>query len=230
MVKKFNSIMYSMIALSIIAIIVGIMMVWNPFGSIYVLALLVGCYFIVDGIFRIIFGIRANKYNLPYDGTAYGVLSLVFGIIAVVCFVKHPIETELVWVCFIGIALGFSFIIAAIYDIKASMLLKKVPNSNWGLTLCLGIITLLLGIAVICMPFAGALTEIFIVGIFLIAFGVINLIDTICLKSQAEKYENAVKRKANDVSDFIDKGVNTASDLYKEGRDIVEDQINKFKN
>lgn len=230
MIKKFNTIIYSMIAISIIAILVGIVMMWNPFGSVYVIALLVGCYFIVDGITRIIIGIKASKYHLPYDGTAYGVLSLVLGIIAVVCFVKHPVETEVIWIYFIGLSLGISIIIASIYDIKAAILLKKVPRSNWGIILCLGILTLILGVVFMCMPFAGGLTQVYVAGIFLTAFGVVNLIDTICLKSQAEQYEKAVKRKADDVSDFINKSVDTAAGLYKEGKDIVEDQIDKFKN
>lgn len=230
MVKKFNSIIYSMIALSIIAIIVGIVMMCNPFGTIYAFALMVGCYFIVQGLVQIIIGIRASKYHLPYDGTAFGVISLIFGILAVILFVKHPAETAVTWAMFMGIALGISIIVAGVYDIKAATLLKNSPNSNWGLILVFGILTLIIGILMISMPFTGALAETMLIGIFLTAFGVVNLIDTICLKSQANKYENAVKRKATDINEFIDKGVDTAADLYKEGKDIVEDQINKFKN
>ena len=68
------------------------------------------------------------------------------------------------------------------------------------------------------------------IGIFLAAFGVVNLVDTICLKTQATQYEKAVKRKVDDISDIIDKSVDTAADLYKEGKDIVTDQIDKFTN
>lgn len=230
MVKKFNTIIYSMIAISIIAILVGIMMMWNPFGSVYAIALLVGCYFIVDGIVRVVIGIKASKYHLPYDGTAYGVLSFILGIIAVVCFVKHPVETEVIWIYFIGLSLGISIIIASIYDIKAAILLKKVPRSNWGLILCLGILTLILGIVFMCMPFAGGLTQVYVAGIFLTAFGVINLIDTICLKSQANHYEKAVKSKVDDISNIIDKEVNTAKDIYREGKEVVDEQIDNITN
>ena len=216
--------------ISIIAIIVGILMMTKPFEAMYTFALLTGCYFIVQGIVQIIIGIKASKYHLPYDGTAYGVLSLIFGILAVVVFVNHPYDTTVAWALFMGIALGISIIIAGVYDIKAAMLLKKVPRSNWVLILILGILTIILGILMMSVPFTGALAETMFIGIFLAAFGVVNLVDTICLKTQAAQYERAVKRKVDDISDIIDKGVDTAADLYKEGKDIVNDQIDKFTN
>ncbi len=230
MVKKFNSIIYSMIAISIIAILVGIAMICWPVKAIYTFALLTGCYFIVQGIAQIIIGIKASKYHLPYDGTAYGVLSLIFGILAVVVFAKNPEATTISWALFMGIALGISIIVAGVYDIKAAMLLKKVPRSNWVLILILGILTIVLGILMMSVPFTGALAETMFIGIFLAAFGVVNLVDTICLKTQATQYERAVKRKVDDISDIIDKSVDTAADLYKEGKDIVNDQIDKFTN
>ena len=230
MVKKFNSIIYSMIAISIIAILVGIAMICWPVKAIYTFALLTGCYFIVQGIVQIIIGIKASKYHLPYDGTAYGVLSLIFGILAVVVFAKNPEATTISWALFMGIALGISIIVAGVYDIKAAMLLKKVPRSNWVLILILGILTIVLGILMMSVPFTGALAETMFIGIFLAAFGVVNLVDTICLKTQATQYEKAVKRKVDDISDIIDKSVDTAADLYKEGKDIVTDQIDKFTN
>ena len=230
MVKKFNSIINSMICLSIISILVGIaMMVW-PGASIFIIAMLGGIYFIVEGIVQIVIGIKATKYHLPYDGTAYGVLSVLFGIICVVVFAMRPDVTVVTFGIIYGIAIGVWVIIAGVYDIKAASLLKKVPNSRWGLILAFGIICILLGIALMITPVATTISFTIIIGISLIVFGVVKLVDTICLRSQAEHYEKAVKNKAADISEFINKGVNTASDLYKEGKDIVEDQIDKFKN
>ena len=167
---------------------------------------------------------------MPYDGTAYGVLSLIFGVLAVIVFAKNPEATTISWALFMGIALSISIIVAGVYDIKAAMLLKKVPRSNWVLILILGILTIVLGILMMSVPFAAAELETMFIGIFLAAFGVVNLVDTICLKTQATQYERAVKRKVDDISDIIDKSVDTAADLYKEGKDIVTDQIDKFTN
>lgn len=228
MTKKFNSIIYSMIGLSIVSIIIGIIMLCWPAKALYTFALLIGVYFIIHGIAQIIVGIRASKYHLPYDGTAYGVLSLIFGIICIIVFTAQPAITEMVLSVMYGVAIGISIIIAGVYDIKASSMLKRVPNSNWGLILVFGIISVILGIFLMFSPLATGLAVTMWSGIILIVFGIIQLIDSICLKSQASQYENAVKRKADDISDLINKGVNTASDMYKEGRDIVEDQIDKF--
>lgn len=203
MVKKFNGIIFAMIAVSIITILVGIAMVCWPLKAIYTYALLIGCYFIVQGIIQIVMGIRAAKYNLPHDGTAFGVLSLILGILAVVAFVKNPELTTIYWALFMGISLGISIIFTAIFDIKTAFLLKKDPQSNWVIILVLGIITLILGISMMSIPFTGALAETIMIGIIMIVFGVVSLIDSIFLKTQSNKYENAVKRQAEDVSEFI---------------------------
>ncbi|MBR2213271.1 MAG: DUF308 domain-containing protein [Eubacterium sp.] len=205
MVKKFNGIIFAMIAVSIITILVGIAMVCWPLKAIYTYALLIGCYFIVQGIIQIVMGIRAAKYNLPHDGTAFGVLSLILGILAVVAFVKNPELTTIYWALFMGISLGISIIFTAIFDIKTAFLLKKDPQSNWVIILVLGIITLILGISMMSIPFTGALAETIMIGIIMIVFGVVSLIDSIFLKTQSNKYENAVKRQAEDVSEFINK-------------------------
>lgn len=205
MVKKFNGIIIAMIAVSIITILVGIAMVCWPLKAIYTYALLIGCYFIVQGIIQIVMGIRAAKYNLPHDGTAFGVLSLILGILAVVAFVKNPELTTIYWALFMGISLGISIIFTAIFDIKTAFLLKKDPQSNWVIILVLGIITLILGISMMSIPFTGALAETIMIGIIMIVFGVVSLIDSIFLKTQSNKYENAVKRQAEDVSEFINK-------------------------
>ena len=205
MVKKFNGIIFAMIAVSIITILVGIAMVCWPLKAIYTYALLIGCYFIVQGIIQIVMGIRAAKYNLPHDGTAFGVLSLILGILAVVAFVKNPELTTIYWALFMGISLGISIIFTAIFDIKTAFLLKKDPQSNWVIILVLGIITLILGISMMSIPFTGALAETIMIGVIMIVFGVVSLIDSIFLKTQSNKYENAVKRQAEDVSEFINK-------------------------
>lgn len=205
MVKKFNGIIFAMIAVSIITILVGIAMVCWPLKAIYTYALLIGCYFIVQGIIQIVMGIRAAKYNLPHDGTAFGVLSLILGILAVVAFVKNPELTTIYWALFMGISLGISIIFTAIFDIKTAFLLKKDPQSNWVIIMVLGIITLILGISMMSIPFTGALAETIMIGIIMIVFGVVSLIDSIFLKTQSNKYENAVKRQAEDVSEFINK-------------------------
>ena len=188
MVKKFNGIIFAMIAVSIITILVGIAMVCWPLKAIYTYALLIGCYFIVQGIIQIVMGIRAAKYNLPHDGTAFGVLSLILGILAVVAFVKNPELTTIYWALFMGISLGISIIFTAIFDIKTAFLLKKDPQSNWVIILVLGIITLILGISMMSIPFTGALAETIMIGIIMIVFGVVSLIDSIFLKTQSNKY------------------------------------------
>ena len=178
--NNLKSISNSMIILSILAIIIGIVMLFQPAKAIYIIALLLGIHFIVQGIAQIAFGIRVGGSYI-----AFGVLSLLLGIVSLVVFVSRPEVTVVTFGIIIGVALGIWIIITGFYDIKASMDLKNTSNSMWGLILAFGIISIILGLCLITTPFATGIFSTMFDGIMLIVFGFVKLIDSISLRSKA---------------------------------------------
>ena len=126
--NNLKSISNSMIILSILAIIIGIVFLFQPAEAIYIIALMLGIHFILQGIAQIAFGIRAGRSHI-----AFGVLSLLLGIASVIAFASKPAVTVVTFGIIIGISLGVWIIIAGVFDIKAAMDLKNASGGAWVL-------------------------------------------------------------------------------------------------
>ena len=181
MYNSLKRISNSMIILSILAIIIGIIMLFQPAKAIYIIALLLGIHFIIQGIAQIVIGFKTSGYNI-----AFGVISLLLGIAAVIVFASRPEVTVVTFGIIIGVTLGLWIIITGFYDIKASMDLKNSSNGAWGLILALGIISIILGLSLMTTPFATGVFSTMFDGIMLIVFGIVKLIDSISLRSKAD--------------------------------------------
>lgn len=69
--KTTNSIIFS----SIIAIIVGLVLIFYPSISLKTMGIIAAIYIIVYGIILIILDVKAYKYYIPFDGMLPGILS-----------------------------------------------------------------------------------------------------------------------------------------------------------
>ena len=179
--NKIKSISNSMIILSILAIIIGIVMLFQPAKAIYIIALMLGIHFIVQGIAQIVIGFKTSGYHI-----AFGVISILLGIAAVTVFASRPEVTVVTFGIIIGITLGLWIIITGVYDIKAAMDLKNASESIWVLILIFGIISIILGLTLMGTPFATGIFSTMFDGIMLIVFGIVKLIDSISLRSKAK--------------------------------------------
>ena len=180
MVNNFKSISNSMIILSVLAIIIGIIMLFQPAKAIYIIALMLGIHFILQGIAQIAFGIKASGSHI-----AFGVLSLLLGIVSLVVFASRPEVTVVTFGIIIGITLGIWIIIAGFFDIKAAIDLKNASNGVWVLILIFGIISIIIGFSLMGTPFATGIFSTMFDGIMLIVFGIVKLVDSISLRSKA---------------------------------------------
>ena len=180
--KTTNSIILS----SVIAFIVGIIMVINPHMSIKTIGIIASIYLIINGIILIILDVKSTEYYVPFDGMLSGILSVVFGII-LVC--KPNILSTL-----FTIAIGVWIILSSINSIKVSIALRK-ENIPWILLLLFGIVDLILGMIVIINPFEASLSIVVFTGIMLIIHSVINIVNVIIIKRDAKAFSKAVESK-----------------------------------
>ena len=177
--NNLKSISNSMIILSILAIIIGIVMLFQPAKAIYIIALLLGIHFIVQGIAQLVFGFKTSAFHI-----VFGVISIMLGIASIYVFASRPEVTVITFGIILGVALGLWIIITGFYDIKAAIDLKNTSNSMWGLILVFGIISIIIGISLLSAPFATGIFSTMFDGIMLIVFGIVKLIDSISFRSQ----------------------------------------------
>ena len=103
------------IGLGIIVIIVALVAMAYPVGAAIIVVLLLGIALLVDGISRVIHGMK-DKYSKAWSknfGIGVGILSIIFGIIVVV----YPG----VGLSFAGILIGISLLVTSIQIISAGI-------------------------------------------------------------------------------------------------------------
>lgn len=170
-------IIYSMIT-SILAIIVGLVLIFLPTVSNKVVGIIVG-------VIILVFGINAIYKYFHRDGAKLYSLNIIFGVlysILGVVIILYPYSVmEFVTVC-----LGIFIIINGATKVNYGIWLKKGSEDSWLVTLVTGIFLVVLGIMVVFNPFSSfTLTQ--LSGAFLIIVGILNVSDTILFKKRAKQ-------------------------------------------
>ncbi len=151
----------------IIAILYGILALVWPGLTLGVLVLFFGAYAFVDGVFAIMaaFTNRAGHKNWW--------LLLLEGLVGVAAGVITFLLPGLATLVLLYI-IAFWAILTGILEIVAAIRLRKEIDGEWKLALS-GILSLVFGILIQIFPVVGALTIIWMIGIYSILFGVILL-------------------------------------------------------
>ena len=191
MKEIFNSTINSIIFSSVIALIVGLIMIFFPAITIETIGIIAACYIILHGIMLIYLDIKAYKYNLPFEGLLIGIVSVLLGIF-LIC---KPNILPLVFTIVIGIWM----ILSSINYIKIAI---KISGTSlpWIWILLLGILDLIAGIVVIFNPFEASISITLFAGIMLIVHSIINIVDML-----------VIKKDVKDISKEIEKSLKAAS-------------------
>jgi uncharacterized membrane protein HdeD (DUF308 family) len=151
----------------VLAILFGIIAFVWPLGTLEVLALFVGAFALVDGIFAVVAGIRAHQRESRWWAL---VLEGVVGILAGLAVLLLP-----------GLAvLAGIFVIAAwaivsgVLEILAAVRLREQINNEWLLGLS-GLASVIFGVLLVIFPGSGALVIAWIIGAYAILFGILML-------------------------------------------------------
>lgn len=149
----------------ICAIIFGIIAFTWPHITLLSLAIIYGVYCIADGITMIGASVARGKRGESWGHLLFnGIISLIAGGIALL----WPAITAFVLL----IVIAAWAILRGILEISAAIRLRKVINNEWLLVLG-GIISIIFGLLIMARPRVGALSVIWIIGVFAIAHGIL---------------------------------------------------------
>ena len=184
-VKKFTN---YVILISILAIVLGIVLIAYPGFSLKALGIIVGAYLVVQGIMYIILDIKAWRLFIPFEGMLKGILSLILGIL----LLKNP-ETI---ATYIGLILGIYIIVHSFSGIKLAASLR-FTGAPWILMIILNIINIILGGLILYSPVMSALSLTMYIGIVLIIYSVVNIVYMIVVKKNGKDLETLIAEKTN---------------------------------
>ena len=151
---------------SVVIGILGALLILNPEGILKVIFYVVGIFLIVKGVYHIInyFAVH-GKYDFYNNDLLYGIVALVFGIIAVVLWEQLSGA--------IGIVVGAWMIYGALVRMNTAIKLHAANVKEWFYVLLLSLVMLALGVYMIIS--VGAVLT--LVGWVMIAAAIVGIMD-----------------------------------------------------
>jgi len=156
------------------ALLFGIVAFMMPGLTLTTLVLIWGIYALIDGGLALVAGFKAKIWSLVFLG--------LVGVLAGIGAFIYPGMTALVLLYFIAVW----SIITGVLAIVTAIRLRKEITGEWALGLA-GLLSLLFGAMLIARPGDGALTIIYLIAAYAVAFGILLLILAFRLKSLPER-------------------------------------------
>lgn len=165
----------------ILLVIFGILMFTQPGATLLSLLWFMGIYWIVDGIFSLIEGVRGH----PEKSRIWMFLSGIVSILAGGFILGNPLVAGLISGTFLAYLIGVAVIVSGLMMIFAGRVIDGVRQwSVWGLII--GILYLLFGLMVITQPLVTMATLTLLFSIWAIVAGIIAIVMAFRLRGLAE--------------------------------------------
>ncbi|HWV24087.1 MAG TPA: HdeD family acid-resistance protein [Thermomicrobiales bacterium] len=165
MLRTLSNYWWVFLVRGIVAILFGLAALAWPGLTIATLVIVFGAYALVDGIFAIIDGISTRSEN---DRWWAEILIGLAGVVAGIWVMAYPGLTAVGLMYFIAAWWLVTGVVQIFYAIRVR---KEIAN-EWYLILT-GALSAVLGIAFMLFPGKGALSLIWVIGIYAIVFGIL---------------------------------------------------------
>lgn len=167
-IRRAKSTSWMAILESLIVGALGVMLLINPDGMFKIIFYVVGIFLIIKGVYKIInyFAVH-GKYDFYNNDLLYGIIALVFGILAVVLWEQLG--------KLIGIAVGAWMIYGALVRMNTAIKMHTAGIKEWFYVLLLSMIMLALGIYMVISASAVPM----VIGWIMIAAAGIGIVDDI---------------------------------------------------
>ena len=172
----------------LLAVTFGILAIISPASTELALVLLFGAYALMDGAFAVAAGIASYRH---FDRWWAVLLEGVTGIVIGLLTFFWPTITELALLYFIAAWA----IITGIFEIAAAIEFRHVISGEWAMILG-GLLSILFGILLFVFPGAGAVSIIWLIGIYAIAFGIMEMIFAFRLRSLGNELKTVLPARA----------------------------------
>lgn len=179
--KGMNKIFNLSIVTSVIIFVLGIFLFVEPDVIINMISIVIGGIILIPGITTLIDYFK-NKYQ-P---------SLITGVVTVIIGMILIINTKLV-ASILPFILGIFFIVNGINRMQYALELRKTNNSNYVASLVISILIILSGILFVINPFGGALVITKVMGIFMIIYSILDIVNSIIIKREVRNVEKVLE-------------------------------------
>lgn len=207
---------------SIILMIIGVLLILQSEITIITISYLIGTLLIAMGAIAIIKFIK-NINNVAREelDIFYGVVTIILGVIVV----YNPEAIASI----IPIIIGIGIIINSATKLQYAIELRESLNNQWKTTVVISIISAVCGVILICNPFKGAVVIMQIIGGFIVAYSILDIVSTITIKKNVAAIHNAIDGNINDAEVVDEENVETNQTEESKKTD-KKDKKSKKKN
>ena len=173
---EIKKIFWPSIISSLIILILGLLLFFKSEATLMTISYIIGAALFAVGIIAIIrfFSTKNNKDSFTQLNIVYGIISILAGAFFV-------IEPKMIG-SIIPVVLGIGIIISSAIKVQQALVLRNMQNKYWVSTLVISLLSLVCGVVLLFNPFSGAVVISKIIGIFLILYAVLDLVNTFLLK------------------------------------------------
>ena len=184
--NKFKSMYRTSIIFSSLLILIGMFLLIKPETTLHAISYFMGVALIIWGLVPIIqfFSNKETKQYLEFS-FIIGVFALIFGIIIM-------IEPNIIG-SIIPLLIGIWMVINGVTKLYYSLTLNKLSSAT--VSIILSIIILICGLVLIFNPFKGAIILTKIIGISVIIYSILDLVECYTLKKTMKEFTNVSKNK-----------------------------------
>lgn len=153
---------------ALLCIALGVVLVIWPSMSVQVVCMAIGAVLILNGISRLV------NFIFGRDDSLFSQMNLIMGIIITVIGVWILLQPDKI-IAMIPILVGIIIIIHGINNLQQAVGLCKSQYDKWWVALLLGLVTVGVGILLICNPFQAIDTLVMFIGLFMIYDGISDI-------------------------------------------------------
>ena len=169
----------------LVAVLLGILAFTRPEQALQALVLVFGAFALVDGLFAMLAGIASYRYFERWWAVLLeGVAGVGIGLLT------------FFWPNITGLVLLYMIaawaLITGIFEIVAAIQLRRLIKDEWMLILG-GLLSILFGVLLFVFPVAGAMSVIWMIGIYAIVFGILEIILAFRLYGLRREVKTATK-------------------------------------
>ena len=168
------------LVLGVLSLILGLIVCFHPEGSLNVLAVLIGVFMILSGIFHLIRVFDARESHRIWLGLA-GLLFIVIGVV----LIRHLHLTR----ALIGLLVGITWIVQGVSALIGGIAGGVREGRGWWIAF--GAVSLIAGIVVAATPVDSLTVLAVLIGIWCIIMGLFEIIGGLMLRRAIRREEAA---------------------------------------
>ncbi|RMB80425.1 HdeD family acid-resistance protein [Streptomyces shenzhenensis] len=158
---------------ALVTLLAGILILVWPNETLHVLAVIIGLYLLLSGVFRLVTAFAGQAHGERLTGV---LVALLFVLAGVLCL-RHPLQT----IAALSLIVGVTWLVTGMLTLYAAVSTKALPHR--GVAFAAGVLGVAAGIVVLALPAASAVVLTRLLGLWLVLLGLMELTTALALRA-----------------------------------------------